>query len=154
MSDLGFKGTYALSNDSPIESSNKSAGAPATKLSDVKLVMGMSVEFQDSFKLQQSKTTHEMAEMKIELLFAVHHLLVTMIKQRFQIAKLTTDEHECSLVDTVVNYLSLIHAANCTLAASLITVLLVLNAVLHPSHSSESMNFSNTKLLNWNFVDD
>ena len=30
MSDLGFKGTYAHSNDSPIESSVKSAGAPAT----------------------------------------------------------------------------------------------------------------------------
>ena len=33
MSDLGFKGTYALSNDSPIKSSVKSTGAPATNLS-------------------------------------------------------------------------------------------------------------------------
>ena len=69
MSDLGFKGTYAHSNDSPIESSVKSAGAPATNLSDTKLdiLMGMFVKFQDSVELQQSKTTHEMAEIKIEL---------------------------------------------------------------------------------------
>ena len=64
MSDLGFKGTYALSNDSPRESSDKSAGAPATNLLDVKL--DMFVKFQDSVELQQSKTTHEMAEMRIE----------------------------------------------------------------------------------------
>ena len=40
-----------------------------TNLSDVKLdiLMGMFVKFQNLFKLQQSKTTHEMAEMKIEL---------------------------------------------------------------------------------------
>ena len=65
MSDLGFKGTYAHSNDSPIES----AGAPATNLSDTKLdiLMRMFVKFQDSVELQQAKTTHEMAEMKIEL---------------------------------------------------------------------------------------
>ena len=65
MSDLGFKGTYAPSNDSPIESSVKSAGAPATNLSDTKLdiLMGMFVKFQDSVELQQSKTTHEMAEL-------------------------------------------------------------------------------------------
>ena len=63
MSDLGFKGTYAHSNDSPIESSVKSAEAPATNLSDTKLdiLMGMFVKFQDSVELQQSKTTHEMA---------------------------------------------------------------------------------------------
>ena len=69
MSDLGLKGTYALSNDSPRESSDKSSGAPATNLSDVKsdILMGMLVKFQDSVELQQSKTTHEMAEMKIEL---------------------------------------------------------------------------------------
>ena len=69
MSDHGFKGTYALSNDSTLEDSVKSAGAPATNLSDVKLdiLMGMFVKFQDSVELQQSKTTHEMAEMKIEL---------------------------------------------------------------------------------------
>ena len=55
MSDLGFRGTYALSNDSPIESSVKSAGAPATNLSDTKLdiLMGMFVNFQDSVELQQ-----------------------------------------------------------------------------------------------------
>ena len=69
MSDHGFKGTYALPNDSTLEDSVKSAGAPATNLSDVKLdiLMGMFVKFQDSVELQQSKTTHEMAEMKIEL---------------------------------------------------------------------------------------
>ena len=69
MSDLGFKGTYAHSNDSPIESFVKSARAPATNLSDTKLdvLMGMFVKFQDSVELQQSKTTHEMAEIKIEL---------------------------------------------------------------------------------------
>ena len=69
MSDLGFKGTYALSNGSPIESSVKSAGAPATNLSDTKLdiLMEMLVKFQDSVELQQSKTTHVMAEIKIEL---------------------------------------------------------------------------------------
>ena len=69
MSDFMCKGTYALSNDIPIESSDKSAGAPVTNLSDVKLdiLMGMFVKFQDSVELQQSKTTHEMAEMKIEL---------------------------------------------------------------------------------------
>ena len=63
MSDLGFKGTYALSNDSPTESSVKSAEASATKLSDTKLdiLMGMFVKFQDSVELKQSKTTHEMA---------------------------------------------------------------------------------------------
>ena len=68
MSDLEFKGAYALSNDSPRESLDKSAGAPATNLSDVKLdiLMGMFVKFQDSVELQQSKTTHEMAEMRIE----------------------------------------------------------------------------------------
>ena len=45
MSDLGFKGTYAHSNNSPIES----AGAPATNLSDTKLdiLMGMFVKFQE-----------------------------------------------------------------------------------------------------------
>ena len=55
MSDLGFRGTYALSNDSPIESSVKSAGAPATNLSDTKLdiLMGMFVNFQDSVESQQ-----------------------------------------------------------------------------------------------------
>ena len=92
MSDFMCKGTYALSNDIPIESSDKSAGAPVTNLSDVKLdiLIGMFVKFQDSVELQQSKTTHEMAEMKIELgLFALHHLSVNMIKQRFRIAKLT-----------------------------------------------------------------
>ena len=69
MSDLGFKGTYAHSNDSPIESSVKSAGSPATDLSDTKLdiLMEMFVKFQYSVELQQSKTTHEMAEIKIEL---------------------------------------------------------------------------------------
>ena len=69
MSDLRFKGTYAHSNDSAIESSVKSAGAPATNLSNTKLdiLMGMFVKFQDSVELQQSKTTHEMAEIKIEL---------------------------------------------------------------------------------------
>ena len=68
-SDLEFKGTYAFSDDSPIEFSGKSAGAPATNLSDVKLdiLMGMFVKIQDSVKLQQSKTTHGMAEIKIEL---------------------------------------------------------------------------------------
>ena len=69
MSDLEFKGTYDLSNDSPIESSVKSAGAPATNLSDTKLdiLMGMFVKFQDSVELQQSKIAHEVAEIKIEL---------------------------------------------------------------------------------------
>ena len=69
ISDLGFKGTYALFNDSPIEYSVKSAGAPATNLLDTKLdiMMGTFVNFQDSVELQQSKTTHEMAEIKIEL---------------------------------------------------------------------------------------
>ena len=69
MSDLGFKGTYALYNDIPIESSVKSAGAHATNLSDTKLdiLIGMFVKFQDSVELQQSKTTHEMGEIKIEL---------------------------------------------------------------------------------------
>ena len=65
MSDLEFKGAYALSNDSPRESLDKSAGAPATNLSDVKL--DMFVKFQDSVELQQSKTTHEMAEMRFSL---------------------------------------------------------------------------------------
>ena len=32
MSDLGFKGPYAFFDDSPIETSVKSAGAPATNL--------------------------------------------------------------------------------------------------------------------------
>ena len=65
MSDPGFKGTYSLPNDSTFEDSVKSAGALATNLSDVKLdiLMGMFVKFQDSVELQQSKTTHEMAEM-------------------------------------------------------------------------------------------
>ena len=69
MSDLEFKGAYALSNDSPRESLDKSAGAPATNLLDVKLdiLMGMFVKFQDSVELQQSKTTHEMAEMRFSL---------------------------------------------------------------------------------------
>ena len=69
MPDLGFKDTYALSNDNPIESSVKSAGAPATNLSDTKLdiLMGMFVKFQDSVELQQSKTTHGMVEIKVEL---------------------------------------------------------------------------------------
>ena len=65
MSDLEFKGAYALSNDSPRESLDKSAGAPATNLLDVKL--DMFVKFQDSVELQQSKTTHEMAEMRFSL---------------------------------------------------------------------------------------
>ena len=68
MSDLGFKGTHALSNDSPIESSVKSAGAPATNLLDTKLdiLMGIFVKFQDSVESQQSKTTDEMDRIKIE----------------------------------------------------------------------------------------
>ena len=49
-----YSSTYALSNDSLIESSGKSAGAPAvTNLSHVKLdiLMGMFVKFQDSVEL-------------------------------------------------------------------------------------------------------
>ena len=53
--------------------------------------------FQDSVELQQSKTTHEMAEIKIEL-GSIRSPSVNMIKQRFRIANLTTDEHQCSLV--------------------------------------------------------
>ena len=66
MSDHGFKGTYALPNDSTLEDSVKSAGAPATNLSDVKLdiLMGMFVKFQASVELQQSKSTHKTAEVK------------------------------------------------------------------------------------------
>ena len=83
MSDLGFKGKYALFNDSPIESSVKSAGAPATNLSDTKLdiLIRMFVKFQDSVELQQSKTTHKMAEIKVEstILIALQHLPVNMI---------------------------------------------------------------------------
>ena len=69
MSDLGFKVTYAHFNESPIESSVKSAGAPATNFSDTKLdiLTGMFVKFQDSVELQQSKTTHENRIEKIEI---------------------------------------------------------------------------------------
>ena len=72
MSDHGFKGTYALPTDSTLEDSKSSGlpvGALTNNLSDVKLdmLMGMFVKFQDSVELQQSKTTHEMAEIKIEL---------------------------------------------------------------------------------------
>ena len=101
LSDHGFKGTYALPTDSTLEDSVKSAGALTNNLSDEKLdiLMGMFVKFQDSVELQQSKTTHEMAEIKIELgSIRSPASFSNMIKQRFRIANLTTDEHQCSLV--------------------------------------------------------
>ena len=68
MSDLGFKDTYALLNDSPMNlPSNLLEYLLPTSWIKLDILMGMFVKFQDSVELQQSKTTHEMAEIKIEL---------------------------------------------------------------------------------------